>query len=180
MFINGFYIVQEEAATPAASAKSSQTSKAGLFYSSFISMQEQQLVVVTKDSIAFDIWKAKALLLPNSSVELKLVNGRFLPKANLNGIISFGTNKGATDDKEAEGKRTANFKGISFENLQLQTISPVISVRNMGCKGTVAFGNFPVSIGNINVGINGDNSRIDFDLGINLMDAVGAGATARI
>ncbi len=171
---------KEEAATPAASAKSSQTSKAGLFYSGFISMQEQQLVVVTKDSIAFDIWKAKALLLPNSSVELKLVNGRFLPKANLNGTISFGTNKGATDDKEVEGKRTVDFKGISFENLQLQTVSPVISVRNMGYKGTVAFGNFPVSIGNINVGINGDNSRIDFDLGINLMDAVGAGATARI
>ena len=46
----------------------------------------------------------------------------------------------------------------------------------MGYKGTVAFGNFPVSIGNINVAILGDNTRIDFDLGINLMDAIGAGA----
>ncbi|MBF7093167.1 hypothetical protein IUY40_16670 [Flavobacterium sp. ALJ2] len=162
-------------------AKPEQTKRAGLAYSGFISMQEQQLVVVTKDSIAFDIWKAKALLLPNSSVELKLVNGRFLPKANLNGTISFGTNKKATDDSEVEGKRTVDFKGITFENLQLQTVSPVISVRNMGYKGTVAFGNFPVSIGNINVGINGDNSRIDFDLGINFMDGTsGAGATARI
>ena len=133
-------------------------------------MEEQQLIVVTKDSIAFDIWKAKALLLPNSSVELKLVNGKFLPKANLNGTVSFGTNKGASDDKDVEGKKTVDFKGISFENLQLQTVSPIISVRNMGYKGTVAFGNFPVSIGNINVAINGNNSRIDFDLGINLMD----------
>lgn len=158
-----------------------QTSRAGLAYNGFISMEEQQLVVVTKDSIAFDIWKARALLLPNSSVELKLVNGKFLPKANLNGTVSFGTNKGASDDKEVEGKKTVDFKGISFENLQLQTVSPIISVRNMGYKGTVSFGNFPVSIGNINVAINGDNSRIDFDLGINLMEtAVGAGATARI
>jgi len=163
-----------------ASAAPKQNNRTGLAYSGFISMQEQQLVVVTKDSIAFDIWKAKALLLPNSSVELKLVNGRFLPKANLNGTVSFGTNKGASDDKEVEGKKTVDFKGISFENLQLQTVSPIISVRNMGYKGTVAFGNFPVSIGNINVAINGNDSRIDFDLGINLMESIGAGATARI
>ncbi|WP_264536981.1 hypothetical protein [Flavobacterium sp. N1736] len=167
-------------ATATTPPKQPETNRAGLFYNGFISMQEQQLVVVTKDSIAFDIWKAKALLLPNSSVELKLVNGKFLPKANLNGSVSFGTNKGATDDKDVEGKRTVDFKGISFENLQLQTVSPIISVRNMGYKGTVAFGNFPVSIGNINVAINGNDSRIDFDLGINLMESIGAGATARI
>lgn len=164
----------------ATASKQTQTNRKGLLYNGFISMEEQQLVVVTKDSISFDIWKAKALLLPNSSVELKLVNGRFLPKANLNGTVSFGTNKGATDDKEVEGKRTVDFKGISFENLQLQTVSPIISVRNMGYKGTVAFANFPVSIGNINVAINGNDSRIDFDLGINLMESIGAGATARI
>lgn len=167
--------------TPGTVTKAPQTNRAGLLYNGFISMEEQQLVVVTKDSIAFDIWKAKALLLPNSSVELKLVNGKFLPKANLNGTVSFGTNKTATDDAEVEGKRTVDFKGLSFENLQLQTVSPIISVRNMGYKGTVAFGNFPVSIGNINVAINGNDSRIDFDLGINLMDEnSGAGATARI
>ncbi|MFH7015154.1 hypothetical protein [Flavobacterium sp. FlaQc-47] len=168
------------AATATTPAKPAQTNRAGLEYNGFISMEEQQLIVVTKDSISFDIWKARALLLPNSSVELKLVNGKFLPKANLNGTVSIGTNKGASDDKEVEGKKTVDFKGISFENLQLQTVSPIISVRNMGYKGTVSFGNFPVSIGNINVAINGDNSRIDFDLGINLMESVGAGATARI
>ena len=168
------------ASTATTPAKPAQTNRAGLTYNGFISMEEQQLVVVTKDSIAFDLWKARALLLPNSSVELKLVNGRFLPKANLNGTVSFGTNKGASDDKEIEGKKTVDFKGISFENLQLQTVSPIISVRNMGYKGTVAFGNFPVSIGNINVAINGNDSRIDFDLGINLMESIGAGATARI
>lgn len=171
-------------ATPASAAKpekAPQTNRAGLEYNGFISMEEQQLVVVTKDSIAFDIWKARALLLPNSSIELKLKNGKFLPKANLNGSVSFGTNKAATDDDAVEGKKTVDFKGISFENLQLQTVSPIISVRNMGYKGMVTFGNFPVSIGNINVAINGDDSRIDFDLGINLMDEnSGAGATARI
>jgi hypothetical protein len=161
-------------------AKPEQTNRAGLSYNGFISMEEQRLAVVSNDSISFDIWKAKALLLPNSSIELKLVNGKFLPKANLNGTVSFGANKSATDEKNVEGKKTVDFKGISFENLQLQTVSPIISVRNMGYKGTVTLSNFPVSIGNINVAINGEESRIDFDLGINLMDAVGPGATARI
>lgn len=157
-----------------------QNKKLGLAYNGFISMQEQQLTVVTKDSISFDIWKARALLLPNSSVELKLVNGKFLPKANLNGTVSFATNKGATDDGNVQGKKTVDFKGISFQDLQLQTVSPIISVRNMGYQGTVAFSNFPVSIGNIDVQINGNDTRVYFDLGLNLMDAVGAGATARI
>ncbi|WP_374175268.1 hypothetical protein [Flavobacterium tructae] len=172
--------ITKATSSTATTPKQTQTKRKGLLYNGFISMNEQQLVVVTKDSLSFDIWKAKALLLPNSSVELKLVNGKFLPRANLNGTVSIGTNKSASDDKDVEGKRTVDFKGISFENLQLQTVSPIISVRNMGYKGTVAFGNFPVSIGNINVAINGNDSRIDFDLGINLMDAIGAGATARV
>ncbi|TDW52796.1 hypothetical protein EV144_1011489 [Flavobacterium sp. 270] len=170
---------EKKEATTEDSATAKQK-KFGLAYNGFISMEEQRLTVVTKDSIAFDIWKAKAVLLPNSSIELKLVNGKFLPKANLNGSISFGTNKKATDETEVEGKKTIDFKGLTFEDLQLQTVSPVIAVRNFGYKGTVGFSNFPVSIGNINVAIQGDNTRIDFDLGINLMDAIGAGATARI
>jgi hypothetical protein len=157
-----------------------QTNRTGLAYNGFISMQEQQLAVVTKDSISFDLWKAKALLLPNSSIELKLVNGKFLPKANLNGAISFGTNKKTTDDNNVQGKKTVDFKGIVFENLQLQTVSPIISVRNMEYKGTVSFGNFPVSIGNIAIQIKDNDTRIDFDLGLNLMESIGAGATARI
>ncbi|WP_406845359.1 hypothetical protein [Flavobacterium soyae] len=178
--LSGEILLPITKSTGSSSTNSAQTNRKGLLYNGFISMSEQQLVVATKDSLSFDIWKAKALLLPNSSVELNLVNGRFLPRANLNGTISIGTNKSATDDKEVEGKRMVDFKGISFENLQLQTVSPIISVRNMGYKGTMGFANFPVSIGNINVAINGNDSRIDFDLGINLMESVGAGATARI
>jgi hypothetical protein len=154
--------------------------KIGLAYNGFISMEEQQLTVVTKDSIHFDLWKAKALLLPNSSVALKLVDGKFLPKANLHGSLSIGVNKAATDNKEVEGKKSIDFKGITFQNLQLQTVSPVIAVESMGYSGTVGFSNFPVSISKIDVAVNEGIARIDFDLGINLMESIGAGATARI
>jgi hypothetical protein len=154
--------------------------KMGLEYNGFISMQEQQLTVVTKDTVRFDLWKAKALLLPNSSVTLKLVDGKFLPKANLHGALSIGVNKAANDNDAVEGKKSIDFQGITFQNLQLQTVSPVIAVESMGYHGTVGFSNFPVSISNIEVSVNNSNARIDFDLGINLMESIGAGATARI
>ncbi|QYS89615.1 hypothetical protein [Flavobacterium davisii] len=64
--------------------------------------------------------------------------------------------------------------------MQLQTVSPVISVQYMGYAGTVSFGNFPVSIGNIGVSMQQSSARLDFDLGLNLMESIGAGATARI
>jgi hypothetical protein len=154
--------------------------KIGLEYNGFISMQEQQLVVMTKDTVRFDLWKAKALLLPNSSVTLKLVDGKFLPKANLHGALSIGAGNSDNDNSEVEGKKSVDFKGITFQDLQLQTVSPIIQVQTMGYSGTVGFSNFPVSISKIEVSINNNNARIDFDLGINLMESIGAGATARI
>ena len=154
--------------------------KIGLEYNGFISMQEQQLTVITRDTLNFDIWKAKAKILPNSSVVLKLVNGKFLPKANLHGSLAIETNKSATDNTETQGKKTIDFKGITFENLQLQTISPIISVQSMNYTGTVGFSNFPVSISNIGITMQNDAARLDFDLNLNLMESTQLSATARI
>lgn len=159
---------------------STPVNRKALKYNGFISKEENHLTVVTKDTLSFDLWKARAMLLPNSSIELKIKNGAFLPKANLNGNITIASNKSASDESEVQGKKTLDFKGITFQNLQLQTVSPVISVDNMGYTGNVSFSNFPVSIGNINVSIKETTARLDFDLGLNLMESIGAGATARI
>ena len=159
-----------------------QTNRAGLLYNGFISAQEQHLVVVTRDTISFDIWKAKALLFPNSSIELKLVGGKFLPKANLNGNISIESNSATTDSStQINGNKTVDFKGITFQNLQLQTVSPVIQVQSMLYTGNlVKFANFPISISNIGVSMANGNARLDFDLGLNLMESASFAATARI
>ncbi len=154
--------------------------KIGLAYSGFISMQEQQLTVIAKDTINFDIWKAKAKILPNSQVVLRLLDGKFLPKANLHGSLGIETNAGANDNTAVSGKKTVDFKGIVFENLQLQTISPVISVTSMRYTGTVGFSGFPVSISNIAVRMQDNAARLDFDLTLNLMDSASFAATARI
>ena len=166
--------------TSTTGSNSTTVNRKALLYSGFISLDEQHLIVATKDTLHFDLWKAKANLLPNSSVELKLKNGVFFPKANLHGSISIASNMSANHETEVSGKKSVDFKGITFQNLQLQTVSPMISVTNMGYTGTVSFGNFPVSIGNIGVTMQATSARIDFDLGLNLMDNAGAGATARI
>ncbi|HFG0578632.1 hypothetical protein [Flavobacterium psychrophilum] len=163
-----------------AGSNSTAVDRKALTYNGFISMNEQHLTVVTKDSLSFDLWKAKAVLLPNSSVELKIINGAFFPKANLHGNISIGSNMSANDDSDVSGKKTVDFKGITFQNLQLQTVSPMISVQTMGYTGNVSFSNFPVSIGNISVTMQATSARLDFDLGLNLMESIGVGATARI
>ncbi|MFK7108755.1 hypothetical protein [Flavobacterium oreochromis] len=161
-------------------SSTSSPKRKALLYDGFISKEENHLIVVTKDTLSFDLWKAKAQLLPNSSVELKIKDDTFLPKANLHGNISIGTNKADTEDGESSGKKTIDFKGITFQNLQIQTVSPIISVDYMGYTGNVSFSNFPVSIGNIGVTMRDNAARLDFDLGINLMESIGAGATARI
>ena len=154
--------------------------KIGLAYSGFISMQEQQLTVVTKDTISFDIWKAKAKILPNSSVVLRLLDGKFLPKAVLHGALGIETNTAANDNTVVSGKKTVDFKGITFENLQLQTVSPVISVTSMNYTEAVGFSGFPVSISNIGVTMQNNAARLDFDLTLNLMESNSFAATARI
>jgi hypothetical protein len=163
-----------------ANAAPPQTKKVGLAYQGFISVEEQRLTVTSKDSINFSFWKARALLLPNSSIELKLVNGKFLPKANLYGSLSIAANQSKDEADDAKGKKAVDFKGISFQNLQLQTVSPIISVDAMGYAGKVAFSNFPVSIANIDIMVKDTDTKISFDLGLNLMESIGAGATARI
>ena len=173
-------ITKNKASDTTTGQNSTAVNRKALIYNGFISMEEQHLTVVTKDTLNFDLWKAKAMLLPNSSVELKIANGTFLPKANLHGNISIESNKSANDDADVSGKKTVDFKGITFQNLQLQTVTPMISVQTMGYTGNVNFGNFPVSIGNISVTMQGTSARLDFDLGLNLMESIGAGATARI
>jgi hypothetical protein len=168
--------VAPKVATPAPP----QTKRVGLAYQGFISSEEQRLTVTSKDSISFSFWKARALLLPNSSIELKLVNGKFLPKANLYGSLCIAANQSKDEADDAKGKKAVDFKGISFQNLQLQTVSPIISVDAMGYSGKVAFSNFPVSIANIDIMVKDTNTKISFDLGLNLMESIGAGATARI
>ncbi|MEW7291726.1 hypothetical protein [Aquimarina sp. 2304DJ70-9] len=164
----------------------------GLGYKGIISEDEYGLVVSTMDTLSFNVFKAKAELLPNSSVELMVIEGNFRPKAVLNGRMAISASQKESLENEGqeyttgEGKdakkETVQFKGIEFQNLVLQTTSPVISVDYFGYKDEVKLANFPVSIANIAFTSNEYEAGIEFDLMVNLMgkESKGFAADARL
>lgn len=160
-----------------------QQTSYGFKYNGIISESEYSLTVSTSNKINFDLWKAKATLLENSTVQLKVKDGKFLPKATLHGSIDFGASKASKDEDEnqtPDGKKTVDFKGLTFSNLTLQTVSPMIQIGSMGYNDNIKFGNFPVSIGNIEVIAQDNRADLYFDLGLNLMDKSEFKADARL
>ncbi len=144
----------------------------GLAYSGLISEDEYRLHVKTDSVVDFNIWKAKATLLPNSSIEFKVVEGVFKPKATLNGSLAITANqKKENEEKPEESSQSSlvDFKGIVFERLVLQTESPVFQADYFGYEGDVQFANFPVSFSRIYLTANEYETALGFDVQVNLM-----------
>ncbi len=163
----------------------------GLAYSGLISEDEFMLRLSSLNEIKFNIWKAKARLAPNSAIELRVKDGNFRPKAILHGdmTISADINENETVsstaeevDNQQEKEKAVSFKGITFQDLVLQTESPIFQVGYFGYKGEVKVANFPVSIGDIALTSNDQGAAIGFDLMINLMgkESKGFAAKARL
>ncbi len=161
-----------------------QKNRIGLKYKGLISEDEFMMHVETTDAVDIDMFSAKAQLLPNSAVELAVVDGSFRPKAILNGRMAISASqkkslKGEGDEiineqgeyvlDEEGNKKLVEFKGIVFERLVLQTESPLISVDRFGYQDKVELAGFPVSIANIDLRANDTQVQLDFDLNINLM-----------
>ncbi len=126
---------------------------------------------IAKDGLHFPVLLAEAHLKSNSSVTLKVKDGKFKPKANLYGSLSI---KGGNSDTS----KLVNFKGITFENLQLQTEAPLISVDYAGYEGDAfSFANFPVTISDINITTNRQKVSLGFQLDVNLMKKAFTGKT---
>src|SRR5690606_20081659 len=74
----------------------------GLGYKGLISEEEYSLAVSTLDTVSFDIFQAKAELLPNSSVELKVIESSFRPKAVLNGRMAISASQRESLENEGQ------------------------------------------------------------------------------
>nr|WP_299172732.1 hypothetical protein [uncultured Allomuricauda sp.] len=138
-----------------------------------IANDEYVLSAETDDAIPFNVFKATATITPNSYVELRLSQGRFKPKAVLHGNLAI---KGSNNTADPN-KGTVDFKGITFQNLQLQTATPYLQVDYMGYNDEVKFANFPVTISNIGLTATNHETELAFDLNINLMEKGFAGTT---
>ncbi len=152
---------------------STQIDSRGLAYSGLISEDEFSLRLSTLNEIKFNIWKAQARLAANSAVELAVREGSFRPKAILHGDMTISTGIGEktnTTDKEVkDDTKGVSFKGIEFQDLVLQTESPIFQVGYFGYRGEVKLMNFPVSIADIALTATDTHTALGFDLRLNLM-----------
>lgn len=176
---------------------------------------------VNKD-LCFNVFKATANIEKGSYIELKVKDGKFLPRALLNGNLTIavglsepseadtnkvedpkapkttflyenGASSGAlynakniTDNKENsetsktetdETKKTVLFDGIIFQNLQLQTVTPIIKADYFGYKNNFDEGpksskvaNFPITIHELALIADDNTAALRVDLSINLME----------
>lgn len=139
------------------------------------------------NGICFQAFKANAIIEKNSYIELKVKDGNFLPKAVLFGTLSLkASNKPVTaadaqSGTNAQTKETVDFKGIIFQNLTLQTVSPYLSADYFGYKNTdskdASVSNFPVTINEIALITSPESASLKVDLTINMMENQFTGQT---
>ncbi|WP_299104227.1 hypothetical protein [uncultured Tenacibaculum sp.] len=123
-----------------------------------------------EEGLDFPVFVAKAHLKSNSTITLRVKEGKFRPRANLYGSLTIkGGNGGSAE--------LVNFKGITFQNLQLQTEVPYFSVDYMGYKGPVDLLYFPATISDLKVTSNNNKASLAFDLDVNMMKKGFRGAT---
>lgn len=156
----------------------------GLNYVGLITDDTYLFSVSATEALNFDLWKAKARIAENSSIEMKVENGNFRPKAVLNGSLDISSNLDSTkaaaskDTDDASGSKLVDFNGITFQNLQLQTVEPFFQVDYFGYEGKVALANFPISIADIGLTINNRKASLGFDIALNLMESADKGFAA--
>ena len=142
----------------------------------FSSVGDYLCRVISNDSLSFDVWKAKVLLLPESYIELKGNKHTFKPSAMLSGSMTINA-KTSTSGVERTSS-LIDFKGVSFTNLNIKTEAPYITAQYFGFNGSVKLGILPVSIDSINLRSFGTNELgIGFNLKVNLQDNAFSGSS---
>ncbi|MDR7212139.1 hypothetical protein [Flavobacterium piscis] len=145
---------------------------------------EYLLKAEVKSDICFQVFKADAKIEKNSYVELKVKEGVFLPKAVLYGSIAInGSNKPTPDASQtnvtqegSDKKDAVAFKGITFQNLQLQTVTPYFKADYFGYKNNAEtdpesskVSNFPITIHEIAIIADDVSASLKIDIAVNLM-----------
>lgn len=142
-----------------------------LGYQGVITEEEYMITVATLDKISFDIWSAKATIAPGSYLELKVKNREFLPKAVLTGTLAIGANGSSSNNNtDPNAKKDADFKGIQFRELTLQTKAPYVTAQYFGVQGEQKLVGFPASIKNIFVEADNGYANLGFEITVGLQE----------
>jgi hypothetical protein len=142
---------------------------------------EYTFTVSNPDTLRFDLWKADVTLHPSSYIEVALMDDKFRPKAYLNGLMT--VNLGLKDDgnASADAKKNVKLANLSFQDLEIQTIKPYITVGSfsLGMEGgNSGMGGFPIFINEIYGSSNADELTIGIDLTLALIGEQDGGFAA--
>ena len=118
------------------------------------------LRVSSLESVSFDMWNAKAVILPSSYVELQVKNKEFLPKVVLDGSMVL--------DAPKENENLYRLEGVKFQKFTLQTQAPYLSAEYFGCEGEQRIAGFPVSIKNVSVAFREERAQLHFGIRVGL------------
>ena len=175
---------------------------------------EYLLKAEVSENVCFQAFKATARFDKGSYIELKVKEGKFLPKAFLNGSITIkGSNKPNADqepkdsgpplssmgiplaqgtqvktttpapaatttseEEDEDEKGAVAFQGIIFQNLELQTVTPIFKAKYFGYKNEAEtdpnsskVANFPITIHEIALIADDESASLKIDLSVNLM-----------
>lgn len=171
------------------SANCNERQRSELAYRAIIDPVKNEYVLNAQvtNGVCFQAFKASAIIEKNSYIELKVKEGVFLPKAVLFGTLSLkASNKPVTavavqTGTDTKTKETVDFKGIIFQNLTLQTVSPYLSADYFGYKNIqdkdATVNNFPVTINEISLITTPESTSLKVDLAINIMENQFTGQT---
>ncbi|MDH5367490.1 MAG: hypothetical protein OEW67_10915, partial [Cyclobacteriaceae bacterium] len=146
-------------------------------YTALINRSNEYIFNVTPDEdLQFEVFRTSKIEIYEASyLEIKVVEGKFRPKANLHGKMSISAKMG-----ENESSKSANIADISFESLEIQAVKPYLKV------GAFSFGSeddqqamagLPISINNIGMRSLSDTQvGLDFDIIVNLNESFGGEA----
>lgn len=153
-----------------------ETDEPLLYSGTFTNTGNYNLIAALQNTAKFNVFKADLNLESNSLIELKVMDGKFKPRAVLHGSMNL-------NPTTSSGKEGAKVNGLVFQSLVLQTEAPFIDAQYFGFEQNSSdnsAGSFSIGINEIALRNENDRVGIFADITINLVKAddsgFGAGA----
>jgi hypothetical protein len=174
---------KSESAQPAtAGTQQAANANSNLFsYTAVIKTGNEYLFTVQNaGKVNFNLWKAEVTLNPSSYVEIRLSEGKFLPKAHLNGqmTMNLGMQNG---DASADKNKNVKIAKVTFEGLEIQTVKPYVKVGSFSLGregGDSGAGGFPIRVNQISGSSSGNTITLGIDLTLSLIGESDGGFAA--
>lgn len=146
-------------------------------YTGIIASKNEYIFNVSAaEDIQFELFKtSKVEIYEASYLEIKVADGKFIPKANLHGKMSINAKLG-----DSSSSKSASIADITFEALELQSVKPYVKIGAFSFgseRAQQAMADLPISINNIGMRSLSDTQvGLDFDIEVNLTEEFGGAA----